>query len=128
MSEPVVFISHFNVKEGKLEALKQHTELVTKQIEAEKPGTVVFLSFLNEAENELSIIHVFPDAYAMDRHVEGAMERAKASLEFVEPTGRDIYGKPSEQVMQMLIPGDGSAINFSSKPINVSGFLRYKSG
>lgn len=128
MSEPVVFISHFNVKDGKLEALQQLTELVTKQIEAEKPGTVVFLSFLNEAENELSIIHVFPDADAMDRHVEGAKERAKASLEFIEPTGRELYGRPSDQVMQMLIPETESPVTFNNKPLNISGFLRNKSG
>jgi hypothetical protein len=35
MSEPIVFISHLKVKEGKLEGLKGHTQMM---IELIKPG------------------------------------------------------------------------------------------
>src|SRR5574339_776823 len=71
MSQPIVFISHFKVKEGKLDDFKQHAQMVREHIKANKPGTVAFLQYLNMAETELSIIHIFPDAEAYDRHLEG---------------------------------------------------------
>lgn len=62
MSEPIVFISHFKIREGKLEGFKQHAQRMIEYLRANKPGTVAFLQYLDEEEKELSIIHVFPDA------------------------------------------------------------------
>ena len=124
MSEPIVFISHFKVKEGKLNDLKQFNQKVTEQIKANKPGTVAFLHYLNEEGTEFSVIHVFPDADAFDRHSEGAGERAKVALEHIVQTRREIYGKPSDQALAMLRPADGSGIAFHvmSQPIDGYSF------
>jgi hypothetical protein len=40
MSEPIVFISHFKVKEGELDGLQHFAQATTEQIKADKPGTV----------------------------------------------------------------------------------------
>jgi quinol monooxygenase YgiN len=124
MSEAIVYISHFKVKEGNFESWVQHTQKATQQLKANKPGTVAFLQFTNQDRTELSIIHVFPDAQSFDRHVEGAAERAKSAFEFLEPTRREVYGKPSEQVLTMLRPPEGSSIAFQYKPEPTGGFLR----
>jgi len=50
MSGPIVFISHFKVKEGRLDDLKKFAQAMTEQIKAEKPGTLLFLQYLNEEE------------------------------------------------------------------------------
>lgn len=126
MSEPIVFISHFRVKEGKLDSLKQFAQAITEQIKADKPGTVVFLQYLNEEGTEQSVIHVFPDADAFDRHSEGVAERAKAALEFIELTRREIYGMPSDQALAMSRPPDGSGITFNHMPQPMGGYIRFK--
>lgn len=126
MSKPIVYISHFKVKEGMLDTLKQRGQEVTEQIRANKPGTVAFLQYFNEEETELSIIHVFPDADSFDRHVEGADERAKAAFEFIEPTRREVYGLPSDQVVAMLRPPDGSGIAFHIMHQSTGGYIRFQ--
>lgn len=123
MSEPIVFISHFKLKEGKLDDLNQLHKKVTEQIRTNKPGTIVFLHCLNEDGTELRIIHVFPDADAFDKHVEGVDERAKAAFELVEPTSREIYGIPGDRVLEMLRPPDGSEIAFNSLPQPMGGYI-----
>jgi hypothetical protein len=128
MSRPIVYISHFRVKEGKLDSLIQLNQQVTEQIKTHKPDTVVFLQYLNEQGTELSIIHVFPDADSFDRHVAGVDERAKAAFEFIEPTRREVYGMPSEQVLAMLRPPDGSGITFHIMPQSTGGYLRFEQG
>ena len=83
MSEPIVFISHFKVKEGKLDELKQLNQKVTEHIKADKPGTFTFLQYTNKERTELGIIHIFPDAEAFDQHNEGVGERAGKAFEFI---------------------------------------------
>jgi hypothetical protein len=124
MFEPIVFISHFKIKDGKLDDLKQLHQQVTGQIKANKPGTVAFLQYLNEDKTELSIIHVFPDTESFDLHVEGVDERARAGFELVEPTSREVYGMPSERVMEMLRPADGTGITFKIMPQPMGGYIR----
>ena len=129
MSEPIVFISHFKIKEGKLDGLKQHAQMMTELIKAEKPGTVAFLQYLNENETELSIVHVFPDADAFDRHGEGVAERARAAFEFLEPISRELYGMPNEKslaTMTAIRPPGAPEIEFHHKPQHMGGYIRFK--
>jgi quinol monooxygenase YgiN len=128
MFEPIVFISHFKVKEGKLEGLKQHAQRMIELIQAEKPGTLAFLQYLNEEGTELSIVHVFPDAEAYDRHLEGVGERAKGAFEFIEPMRRELYGMPNTQALAMSKPPDGSGMAFEHKPKRMGGYIRFKQG
>ena len=126
MSDPIVFISHFKIKEGKLAGFKQHAQMMIEHIQANKPGTVAFLQYLNETETELSIVHVFPDAETYDRHLEGVGERAKGTFEFIEPLRRELYGIPSEQALRMSKPPDGSRMAFDHKPQLMGGYIRFK--
>ena len=126
MSQPIVFISHFKVKEGKLGGLKQFAKAMTEQIQADKPGTVAFLQYLNEEGTEQSVIHVFPDADAFDRHSEGVVERAKAAFEFIELTRREIYGMPSDKALAMSRPPDESGITLTFMPQSMGGYIRFK--
>jgi len=126
MTGPIVFISHFKIKEGKLEDVKQLSENVSNFIEANKPGTVTFLQFTNSEGTELSIIHVFPDAEAFDKHNEGAGERSSKAFEFIVPTRREIYGLPSDQAMANLTPPEGSGIALNQMSQLVGGYIRPK--
>lgn len=128
MSQPIVFISHFKIKEGKLDDFKQHTQMVRKHIKANKPGTVAFLQYLNEAETEFSIIHIFPDAEAYNRHLEGLAERVQGSFEFIEPIRRELYGMPNEQALTMSRPPAGSTMAFDHKSQLMGGYIRFKPG
>lgn len=126
MSEPIIFISHFKIKEGKLEDVKQLSKTVSELIEANKPYTVTFLQYTNKEGTELSIIHIFPDADAFDKHNEGAGERASKAFEVIVPTRREIYGLPSDQAMEILTPPDGSEITVNQMSQLVGGYIRSK--
>jgi quinol monooxygenase YgiN len=129
MSEPIVFISHFKVKEGKLDGLKQRSREVTKLLDAEKPRTLVFLAYVDESGTQVTFVHVFADAESMDLHVQGAEERTRAAYEFVEPQGFEIYGTPSDRVLEMMRQGAAtSGVKLSVQSEHMGGFIRLKSG
>jgi hypothetical protein len=128
MSEPIVFISHQRIKEGKLDAYKQSYSEYIGIIKADKPGTVAHLAYVNEDGSEVTMVHVFPDAEAMDLHFQGVDERAKKAFEFVEIIRYEIYGRPSDTVLEKMQQFAGSRIVLDLNLEHMGGYLRLKSG
>lgn len=128
MSEPIVFISHSRIKEGKLDGFKQYNRPGAEWIEANKPDTVAFLVYVNEDGTEVSIIHVFPDGDAMSLHMQGVGDRAKGAYEFLEPVSIEIYGTPTEAVLEMMKQITGSGVALSLNPQSLGGYIRLTSG
>src|SRR5262245_65099001 len=90
MSGPVVFVSHFAVKEGRREDLRELAAEISAQLEADKPGTAAYLMYLDEEGSRFTVAHCFPDAGAMDRHFEGSDDRTAAAFEVMVPLGWEI--------------------------------------
>jgi hypothetical protein len=129
MSEPVVFISHFGIKEGKLDDLRRHSADVMERLRVEKPRTVVFLAYVDEQGTEVSFLHAFPDAESMDLHFEGVDERVAAAYQYLEPRGWEIYGRPNEGAMERMRQGAAAAgVTLNVLPDHLGGFLRLASG
>jgi hypothetical protein len=125
LSEPIVFVSHFRVKEDKLAQLKKESREVLEMLEAEKPRTTAQLAYLDDSGTKLSIVHVFADADTMDIHFQGAEERSKAAYEFMDPAGWEIYGTPSDAALQMMEQAATSAeVTLTVQPEYLAGFLR----
>jgi quinol monooxygenase YgiN len=79
MSEPVVFISHFRIRDGAFDALKRLSLDTTQRLREEKPGTVLFLSYVDEDRGVISFLHAFPDADALDIHRGFRRESARSA-------------------------------------------------
>jgi hypothetical protein len=129
MSEPIVFVSHLRVKEGKFDDMRGLSTQVTRAMEAGRPRTLGFLLYVEQGGTRMSIIHVFPDAESMDLHFAGADERSSAAYEYVDPDGWEIYGKPSEAVLQQMRREAALAgVGLDLHPEFLAGFLRLGSG
>jgi hypothetical protein len=125
MPGPIVFISHNTVKDGRLEGFRNAFGQVAQVLDAEKPGTVVFLAFAADDGSEVSVVHVFPDADAMGRHLEGVQERTGTAVEFIQTTGYEIYGAPSEpalEAMRGFADTEGVPLHVQSE--HLGGYLR----
>jgi hypothetical protein len=128
MSGPILFVSHFKIKEGKLEGFRRRSSQTTELIRSTRPRTAAFVAYLGEDRRELSIVHFFPDADAMDEHVEGAAERAREAFEYIEQESVEIYGRPSEHVLEMFEEASESGVELTIMPEQVAGFFRLNSG
>jgi quinol monooxygenase YgiN len=125
MPVPIVFISHFTIREGSLEAFRKQQRKAVEHLRTAKPRTLAFLTYLDEEASRLSIVHVFGDPESLDVHFEGAMERARAAYEHLLPAGWEVYGTPSEAAMGMLRSGASAAgVTVEISPGYAGGFLR----
>jgi len=125
MTDPVVFVSHFTIREGAVEGLKASAPEVAQGLHEDKPRTSVFVAYLSEDGARASFIHVFVDANAMDAHIEGAMERSQAAYEFMSPAGWEVYGRASDHAMRMFEQAAQDAgVRLTTEPDYLAGFLR----
>jgi quinol monooxygenase YgiN len=125
MSGPIVFISHNTVKDGKLEGFREAFGEVSVALEAERPGTIVYLAFADEDGSRVSVVHVFPDASAMGRHLQGVQERMAKAVGFIETTGYEIYGAPSEPVLEAMHGfAQSEDVALQVQPDHVGGYVR----
>lgn len=129
MSEPIVFISHNAVKEGKLDGFREAFRDVATAMDAEKPGTVAFLAYADEDGGEISVVHIFPDAEAMGLHLQGVQERMGVAMEFIETKGYEIYGAPSEPLLEAMRGfANAEGVPLSVQTDHVGGYLRTRAG
>jgi quinol monooxygenase YgiN len=125
MPGPIVFISHNTVKDGKLEGFRNAFGRVAQALDAEKPGTVVFVAFAADDGSEVSVVHVFPDADAMGQHLQGVQERTGTAVEFIQTRGYEIYGSPSEPVLEAMRRfADAEGVPLHVQGDHVGGYLR----
>jgi quinol monooxygenase YgiN len=124
MSGPIVFISHQRVKPGKFDEFVAFFAEGSKAIEADKPGTHVFLAYADLDRGETRIVHVFPDAAAMDRHMQGADERSARAYRFLEPLEIDVYGVPSAGAISEIEGLAGHGVKVTLMPESIGGYLR----
>ena len=128
MSDPVVFISHFRIKQDKADALQRLSVEATARLRSDKPRTVLFLSYSDQDRSVISFLHAFADVEAMDAHFEGADERSRMALEFLEPVGWEFYGEPSAAALESVRQAaTASGATLTVEPRYVAGFLRLSS-
>lgn len=123
MSKPLIVISKFRVKEGKLEELKHYYKKLRDLIESNNTQIIAFHGFLNEEGTEMTAIQIHPDNASMEYHMGVIRENYEEYLsEFphmLEGTTIDYYGEPPESALAM------NEINkqvISITPVHVAGF------
>lgn len=124
MTQPIVFISHSAIRDGRTEGFREFIRRGAPMLEADKPGTVAFLAYLDEEGSEASIVHVFPNADAMNAHLEGVQERSEEADAFIRTTAYEIYGSPDAQVVRMMRAfAERSDVPLTVRPEHVGGYL-----
>lgn len=122
MADPVVFISHATVKAGMLDSFREMSLKMFPVLQTEKPGTVLHYGYTNEDESELSFVHVFSDADAMDAHFVGAGDRAGSAAEYITTYRFEVYGKASAEALAMLEQAPG--VDLIVRPGGFGGYMR----
>jgi quinol monooxygenase YgiN len=130
MSEPFIFIGTHTIREGKFEDFKKACGELLEVVEANEPRLIAFNLYANQDETEVGIVQVHPDADSMLFHMQVAREHiSEAYQSTLEKTERiDVYGKPSDTVLEMISQLAGSEVPLSIKAHHLGGFTRSSAG
>jgi hypothetical protein len=125
MSEPIIFIAHQKVKQGKAEEYKKIYQEVGGWMEANKPQTSAHIAYVSEDGTEASVVHIFPDIEAMEKHMQNLGDVGAKAFTLMEIVGFDVYGTPSKMVMDSMLKMIPRA-KVTMKPQPAGGYIRLK--
>ena len=130
MSEAFIFIGTHTIREGKLQDFRKPCGELLEVVEANAPRLIAFNFYPNEDQTEVSLVQVHPDADSMLFHMQVARDHiSEAYLSVLEKTERiDVYGKPSDAVLETIKQLAGSGVPLSVKAHHLGGFTRAKAG
>jgi hypothetical protein len=126
MAGPFIFIATNRLKEGKLEDERKRVPELCDFIEANEPRLIAFNEYANEDGTEVGVVQVHPDAESMEFHMQAVAERAaRAYAETLDvTTSIQVYGAPSDAVLEMLRRQAGSGVPQVVKRHHLGGFTR----
>jgi hypothetical protein len=125
MTEPIVFVSRWRIREGKRQAFEAMFTQAVPFIASTKPRTALFAAYVDEAGEELRIIHAVPDAAAMTDHFVGSEERGGPAREVMELLGFEVYGDaPPAAVDQLKREAALAHGELTLLPVSIGGYLR----
>jgi len=102
MSEHVVFVGTYAIPEGKFEDWKASIREMTEFVKENEPRLLRFNSYANAEGTEATTIQVHPDSASLGLHLSVASSRIGAGVQLVRVKQIELYGKPSEQVVEQL--------------------------
>ena len=126
MAGPFIFIATNRLKPGKLDAEKQRVPGLVDFVQANERRVIAFNEYGSEDGAEVAVVQFHPDADSMASHMELIAERAaNAYADTVEATTAiQVFGTPSDAVVEMLRRQAGAGVPISVKPYHLGGFTR----
>jgi hypothetical protein len=131
MIKPLIFVSTWKIKEGRLEEYKKFAREFMEHVKAKEPQLIAFNMYFNEDETEMTSIQVHPDAVSMDFHLQVLAKVIGEDIidwidraDFLEPQHIEIYGTPSAKLLEADQPFVDAGIPQSVKPLHFAGVTR----
>ena len=135
MSKPLIFVSTWKIREGRLEGYKQFAKELMEHVKTREPQLIAFNMYFNEDETEMTSIQVHPDAASMDFHIQVLAKVIGEDMiewidrtDFLKPKHIEIYGPPSAKLLEADQPFVDAGIPQSVKPLHFAGFTRSTAG
>jgi hypothetical protein len=126
MSGPFIFIATNRLKQGKLADERERVPGLVNFIEASEPRLIAFNEYSNDDGTEVGVVQIHPDAESMELHMDIVRERAEQAYAQTldATTSIQVFGNPSDAVLEMLSSRAGSGISLSIKRHHLGGFTR----
>ena len=100
--EPVVYIDHSEIREGKLEELKTAMNELVELVEANEPRLISYNVYFTEDGNRMTVVHVHPDSASLEFHMKVAGPAFPKFVDSVKLLTIDVYGKLSDDLLEQL--------------------------
>jgi hypothetical protein len=102
MSQPLVYVDTSDVREGKLEELKNAIGELAEFVEENEPQLISYGAHFSEDGSQISVVHVHADSASLDYHLDVAGPRFGKLADLLTLRSIQIYGEPSDKALGQL--------------------------
>lgn len=102
MTRPIIVVDTSEIREGKLDELRRGVRDLAAFVEAEEYDPISYEIYFSADGRQMTVVQVHPDSASMERHMEIAGPAFAGFAELVNLRTVDIYGSPSQLVVERL--------------------------
>jgi hypothetical protein len=101
-SELIVYIDHSDIREGRLEDLKEAVRRLVDLVAAREPRLIAYGFYLDEDAARMTVTAVHPDSASLELHLEVGKEEFSKLRDVITLRQVEVYGPISERARGML--------------------------
>lgn len=118
MTAPLIILTTHRIESGDREQLAALTERYTELLHTQEPHLWAHYSYIDEPNQELTLVQVHRDAVSAERHMQLAGKLIGAGTELAPTLRIQIYGEPGPGVQQAAVrnAGDGVSVVMAARP------------
>jgi hypothetical protein len=102
MSEPIVYIDHSAIHEGRLEEVKLAIHGLATLVESSDIKPLAYKVYLNEDATRMTVIHVHADSTSLEHLMKVAGPAFPEFRELISLETIDVYGGVNEPLLELL--------------------------
>jgi len=129
MLEPIVYIDHSDIREGKLKEVKARVDELVEFVDAQEPQLLAYGVFIDEEGGGMTVVAIHPDSSSLELHMEIGRPAFRKFIELIDLRAIEVYGRPDDKVLKQIqqkvemLGGNGS-VNVHQQH---AGFTRFVS-
>jgi len=100
--EPLVLVDSSEIREGKLDELKNAMTDLAGFVESNEPRPIAYQMFLDDAGSLMTVVQVHPDSASAETHMKVATPLFARFTDLVQLRTIDIYGTPSDRLLAQM--------------------------
>jgi hypothetical protein len=98
----LIYVGTHAIAPGKLDVAKEASRELGAFVEANHPRMLHFGIYIDDDAHEMTVIQVHPDEDSLRLHMQLAGERIAKAREFLATTRIDLYGTPSDALVDQV--------------------------
>jgi hypothetical protein len=100
--DPLVLVDSSEIREGKLDELKEKMAELARFVESNEPRPIAYQMFLDETGTLMTVVQVHPDSMSAEDHMKVAAPLFGRFSNLIQLRTMDIYGMPSDQLLEQM--------------------------
>jgi hypothetical protein len=102
MSEPIVYIDHSQIREGKLTEVMARVQELVDFVDTHEPQLVAYGFYIDEPGMRMTLVAIHPNSSSLELHMEIGGPAFRKYIELVDLRMIEVYGRPSDRVLEQL--------------------------
>lgn len=102
MSEPIVYIDHSNIREGKLTEVMAGVQELVDFVDTHEPQLLAYGFYIDEPGMRMTLIAIHPNSSSLELHMEIGGPAFRKFIELIDLRMIEVYGRPSNRVLGQL--------------------------
>jgi hypothetical protein len=102
MSEPIVYIDHSDIREGKLADVRAGIQELVDFVDTNEPRLLAYGFYIDEERLRMTLIAIHPDSSSLELHLDIGGPAFRKFIELIDLRTIEVYGRPGPRALEQL--------------------------